>query len=127
MKYGSITHGIGSDYAAYINFFNEHNAPKKLGFFDKKQNKFIYWRDEPQVLQVFYESGIIGVSLYLIFLISFAIKLFIYGIKQKSNSYIAIAIFTGLIGDSFVKALFENTGISTPIFMCNMANTRSGR
>ena len=47
--------------------------------------------------------------------------------KQKSNSYIAIAIFTGLIGDSFVKALFENTGISTPnLFMCNMANTRSG-
>ena len=118
LKYGSITHGIGSDYGAYINFFNEHNAPRKFGGFDKKQNKFIYWRDEPQALQVFYESGIIGVSLYLLFLISFAIKLLISGIKPGDNSYIAIPIFTALIGDSFVKALFENTGISTPIFLC---------
>ena len=48
-------------------FFNEHNAPKKLGFFDKKQNKFIYWRDEPQVLQVFYESALLSIFIFNIF------------------------------------------------------------
>ena len=104
LKYQNYIIGIGGiGNSQYEKFLSEHHAPKEHGKIEK--NKFIFYSDEPFLLQIFYKYGIMGLFFFSLFSIIFIIKC--TKSSTKSNYYLFIATATSYIGFYLVRGLFE--------------------
>jgi len=102
--------GLGYGTFNYTKFLNDRNTTKRIGYYNKEKNIYIYWHDEPFLISVFYHYGFIGFILLSIFLIYFIIYNLVK-LKKTNYSdemYFQVAIFSSFIGIFFMRGLFEN-------------------
>lgn len=118
MKDGSIIHGIGYGNKIYQQFLEDHKAPKVVGIWgvENGQPHFSYYRDEPQLLSSFYESGVVGLILFSLFVLTFLITSLRAFSLQNHAKIIAIAIFLNIVGNTLVLGVVEHTSVPNLLF-----------
>jgi len=108
-KYGNFWVGIGGPGNYQYNaFLQKHNAPKRMG--EWKGKKFLYYSDEPFLLQIFYKEGIIGVISFLFFIVLFIISVAKELLKKKNSLFQYIfytALLSSFIGTYIIRGLVE--------------------
>ncbi|WP_100550761.1 O-antigen ligase family protein [Caedibacter taeniospiralis] len=124
-EHTSILFGTGYGNKVYQQFLANHHAPEIIGRqeFENHQKVFSYFHDEPQFLAVFYESGIIGLVLFAMFVITFLLAC-----KKTANNnsflgVLSIAIAFGIIGNTFVLGLVEHTSAKNLFLFCALLLT----
>ena len=120
IKNSSIIYGTGYGNHIYQKFLEDHKAPKVVGFYTTRKSGetiYHYWHDEPQFLAVFYESGIIGLVLFTIFLFSFLTVCIQYTSGRNIVGTILIGIFLSIIGNTFILGISDHTSINN-LFLC---------
>lgn len=100
LKHGNLFIGIGGpENYQYLKFLNFYHAPKKYAV--QKNNEFLYFGDEPFLLQIFYKEGILGLITFLVFII-----IFLYESYKSLNLY-TLSITTSFIGYFLIRGLVE--------------------
>ncbi|MHC0449556.1 MAG: hypothetical protein ACRY3E_05715 [Candidatus Lariskella arthropodorum] len=115
----SILFGTGYGNEIYQQFLEDHRAPKVVGMNEIKNGKeiFSYFHDEPQLLAVFYESGLVGLILFLIFICCFLHRCYQHANTTRLSGMLSIAIGVSIIGNSFILGIVEHTSINNLIFL----------
>jgi len=114
IKYKPIF-GIGYGRKLYFDFLDKHHAPKRIGCYDKKEHRFIYFGDEGLFIQTFIRQGIFGLIIFLI-LYGYTVKLSFSLGKSANNQRLKViyfTIFTILIGHFLVRGLVETLSLTS--------------
>lgn len=119
IEHSSILFGTGYGNEIYQHFLEDHHAPKVVGMNEIKNGKeiFSYFHDEPQLLVVFYESGLIGLILFLIFICCFLPRCYQHANTTRLSGMLSISIGVSMIGNSLILGIVEHTSINNLIFL----------
>ena len=122
IEHGNKLIGFGGPSSiAYNKFFNDHGAPHHVG---KMENgTFHFFTDEPFLLNVFYEEGLVGLFLFLYILFYLSYKLLLLMMKINKDTimfYFVLALFTSFISYYFVRGLVEHRSFSMLLYYIAM-------
>ena len=112
-------HGIGYGSIAYQKILLDNHAPKVVGRYIINSNEkkvFWYFRNDPQLLIIYYESGLVGLILFLLLLFTVLGHSFSRRNDSNYHTLFGLALFMYAIAVILVRGIFEHFGFSLLLF-----------